>query len=42
MCELVRHVSPEAEAIFLPRRMARYEALHEKLEQAAKVMGRVI
>jgi hypothetical protein len=42
MCDLVRHVSPEAEAIFLPRRIAHYEALHKKLERAAKVMGRVV
>jgi len=42
MCGLVQHVSPEAEAIFLPRRMARYEALYRKLERAAEAMGRVV
>jgi hypothetical protein len=41
LLEMTKRLAPEAEACFLEERLARYEALHRRMEKAAAVMGRV-
>ena len=39
LLEMVRQISPDAESCFLAERLAHYEALHRRMEEAATVMG---
>ena len=41
MCDWVQEIAPGTEAMFLEEKLAHYAALHDRLEKAAKVMGRV-
>ena len=39
LLEMVRKIAPDAESCFLAERLAHYEALHRRMEEAATVMG---
>ncbi len=39
--DLARQLAPDAAGIFMEERLSRYEELHQTLEMAARVMGRV-
>jgi len=41
MCDWVQEIAPGTEALFLEEKLAHYVALHDRLEKAAEVMGRV-